>query len=154
MLSRFTDLYLSALKSWHNNLCLSGVHKQRPPQHFFRKTLASSLLLQCILHHSVLDLIFIVNKRSDIFFLNMILSFSYEWTFLMNTCHFSLSLSDFLDANNYRLFLLLASDYTYSPYNTYWFLVKMAFFQKVRCVFQISKSPKKYIPKNYPELEI
>ena len=32
--------------------------------------------------------------------------------------------------------------------------LKVAFFQKVRCVFQISKSPKKYIPKNYPELEI
>ena len=32
--------------------------------------------------------------------------------------------------------------------------IKVAFFQKVRCVFQISKSPKKYIPKNYPELEI
>ena len=33
-------------------------------------------------------------------------------------------------------------------------LLKVAFFQKVRCVFQISKSPKKYVPKNYPELEI
>ena len=33
------------------------------------------------------------------------------------------------------------------------FILKVAFFQKVRCVFRISKSPKKYIPKNYPELE-
>ena len=33
-------------------------------------------------------------------------------------------------------------------------LVKVAFFQKVQYVFQISKSPKKNIPKNYPELEI
>ena len=32
--------------------------------------------------------------------------------------------------------------------------LKVAFFQKVRCVFQISKSPKKNIPKNYPGLEI
>ena len=32
--------------------------------------------------------------------------------------------------------------------------VKVAFFQKVRFVFQISQSPKKIIPKNYPELEI
>ena len=30
-------------------------------------------------------------------------------------------------------------------------ILKVAFFQKVRCVFQISK---KNIPKNYPELEI
>ena len=30
----------------------------------------------------------------------------------------------------------------------------MAFFQKVRFAFQISQSPKKIIPKNYPELEI
>ena len=30
----------------------------------------------------------------------------------------------------------------------------MAFFQKVRFVFQISKSPKKNIPNYYPELEI
>ena len=30
----------------------------------------------------------------------------------------------------------------------------MAYFQKVRFVFQISKSPEKNIPKNYPELEI
>ena len=34
------------------------------------------------------------------------------------------------------------------------YLVKVAFFQKVWFVFQISKSPEKYIPKNYPELEI
>jgi hypothetical protein len=33
-------------------------------------------------------------------------------------------------------------------------LSKGAFFQKVRFVFRISKSPKKNIPKNYPELEI
>ena len=33
-------------------------------------------------------------------------------------------------------------------------LLKVAFFQKVRFVFQISKSQKKNIPKNYPELEI
>ena len=33
-------------------------------------------------------------------------------------------------------------------------LLKVAFFQKMWCVFQISKSQKKYIPKNYPELEI
>ena len=33
-------------------------------------------------------------------------------------------------------------------------LLKVAFFQKVRFVFQISQSPKKIIPKNYPELEI
>ena len=33
-------------------------------------------------------------------------------------------------------------------------ILKVAFFQKVRCVFQISKSPKKYIPKNYLEVEI
>ena len=32
--------------------------------------------------------------------------------------------------------------------------LKVAFFQKVRFVFQISKSLKKNIPKNYPELEI
>ena len=32
--------------------------------------------------------------------------------------------------------------------------VKGGFFQKVQCVFQISKSPKRNIPKNYPELEI
>ena len=32
--------------------------------------------------------------------------------------------------------------------------LKGAFFQKVRFVFQISQSPKKIIPKNYPELEI
>jgi hypothetical protein len=31
--------------------------------------------------------------------------------------------------------------------------LKVAFFQKVRFVFQISKSPEKNIPKNYPELE-
>ena len=31
---------------------------------------------------------------------------------------------------------------------------KGGFFQKVQFVFQISKSPKKNIPKNYPELEI
>ena len=31
---------------------------------------------------------------------------------------------------------------------------KGGFFQKVRFVFQISKSQKKNIPKNYPELEI
>ena len=33
-------------------------------------------------------------------------------------------------------------------------MLKVAFFQKVRGVFQISKSPKENIPKNYPELEI
>ena len=33
-------------------------------------------------------------------------------------------------------------------------VLKVASFQKVRLVFQISKSQKKYIPKNYPELEI
>ena len=33
-------------------------------------------------------------------------------------------------------------------------ILKVAFFQKVRFVFQISQSPKKIIPKNYPELEI
>ena len=33
-------------------------------------------------------------------------------------------------------------------------IIKVAFFQKVRCVSQISKSPKKIIPKNYPGLEI
>ena len=33
-------------------------------------------------------------------------------------------------------------------------LLKVFFFQKVRFVFQISKSPKNIIPKNYPELEI
>ena len=32
--------------------------------------------------------------------------------------------------------------------------LKVAFFQKVWFVFWISQSPKKYIPKNYPELEI
>jgi hypothetical protein len=32
--------------------------------------------------------------------------------------------------------------------------LKVAFIQKVRFVFQISKSPKKYIPNYYPELEI
>jgi hypothetical protein len=31
---------------------------------------------------------------------------------------------------------------------------KGAFFQKVRFVFQISQSPQKIIPRNYPELEI
>ena len=33
-------------------------------------------------------------------------------------------------------------------------ILKVAFFQKVRCVFQISKSQKKNIPNHYPELEI
>ena len=33
-------------------------------------------------------------------------------------------------------------------------LIKVAFFQKVWFGFQISKSPKKYIPNYYPELEI
>ena len=33
-------------------------------------------------------------------------------------------------------------------------LEKVPFFQKVRFVFQISQSPKKIIPKNYPDLEI
>ena len=33
-------------------------------------------------------------------------------------------------------------------------ILKMAFFQKVRFVFQISKSKKKIFQKNYPELEI
>ena len=32
--------------------------------------------------------------------------------------------------------------------------LKVFFFQKVKFVFQISQSPKKIIPKNYPELEI
>ena len=32
--------------------------------------------------------------------------------------------------------------------------LKVASLQKVRLVFQISKSPKKNFPKNYPELEI
>jgi hypothetical protein len=32
--------------------------------------------------------------------------------------------------------------------------LKVVFYQKVRFVFQISQSPKKIIPKNYPELEI
>ena len=32
--------------------------------------------------------------------------------------------------------------------------LKVPFFQKVRFFFQISQSPKKVIPKNYPELEI
>ena len=31
-------------------------------------------------------------------------------------------------------------------------LGKGAFFQKVRLIFQISQSPKKIIPKNYPDL--
>ena len=37
-----------------------------------------------------------------------------------------------------------------------WFCcpLKVAFFQKVGYVFQIFKSQKKYIPKDYPELEI
>ena len=35
-----------------------------------------------------------------------------------------------------------------------WRVLKVAFFQKLRFVFQISKSQKKNIPKNYPELEI
>ena len=33
-------------------------------------------------------------------------------------------------------------------------LLKVAFFQKVQFIFQIFQSPKKNIPKNYPELEI
>ena len=33
-------------------------------------------------------------------------------------------------------------------------ILKVAFFQKVQFVFRISKSQKKNIPKNYPELEI
>ena len=33
-------------------------------------------------------------------------------------------------------------------------VLKVAFSQKVRFIFQISKSPKKNIPKNYPDLEI
>ena len=33
-------------------------------------------------------------------------------------------------------------------------ILKVAFFQKVRFVFQISQSPKKIVPKNYPKLEI
>ena len=32
--------------------------------------------------------------------------------------------------------------------------LKVAFFQKVKLIFQISKSPKKNIPKDYPEFEI
>ena len=36
--------------------------------------------------------------------------------------------------------------------NSLW--LKVALFQKVQSVFQISKSPKKNIPRNYPELEI
>ena len=39
-------------------------------------------------------------------------------------------------------------------YSLFWCLVKGGFFQKVQFVFQISKFPKKDIPKNYPELEI
>ena len=31
-------------------------------------------------------------------------------------------------------------------------LLKVASFQKIRFIFKISKSPKKNIPKNYPEL--
>ena len=38
--------------------------------------------------------------------------------------------------------------------NIFYPLLKVAFFQKVRFVFQISQSPKTIIPKNYPELEI
>ena len=33
-------------------------------------------------------------------------------------------------------------------------MLKVAFFQKVRFAFQISKSPKKITPNHYPELEI
>ena len=32
--------------------------------------------------------------------------------------------------------------------------IKVAFFQKVRFIFQIPQSPKKIIPKNYPELNL
>ena len=34
------------------------------------------------------------------------------------------------------------------------FLLKVTFFQKARFVFQISQSPKKIIPKKYPELNL
>ena len=37
---------------------------------------------------------------------------------------------------------------------SYHVFLKVAFFQKVRFVFQISKSQKENIPKSYPELEI
>ena len=41
------------------------------------------------------------------------------------------------------------------PSALFWtYQLKVASFQKVRFIFQISKSPKKIIPKNYPELEI
>ena len=46
------------------------------------------------------------------------------------------------------------SIYGHANPNYYLLMLKVAFFQKVRCVFQISKSPKKIIPKNYPGLEI
>ena len=41
-----------------------------------------------------------------------------------------------------------------AEFDSKWNSLKVAFFQKVRFVFQISKSPKKNIPKRYPELEI
>ena len=34
------------------------------------------------------------------------------------------------------------------------FIIKVAFFRKMKFVFQISQSPMKIIPKNYSELEI
>ena len=43
--------------------------------------------------------------------------------------------------------------FVYKLLQFYETLLKVSFFQKVRFVFQISQSPKKIIPKNYPELE-
>ena len=42
----------------------------------------------------------------------------------------------------------------FSSVNWLGYFPKGGFFQRVRFVFQISQSPKRNIPKNYPELEI
>ena len=53
----------------------------------------------------------------------------------------------------YKLQLQVSANYSFRPKPGFGRSLKVAFFQKVWFVFQISKSPKN-IPKHYPELEI
>ena len=59
-----------------------------------------------------------------------------------------------LNKGQNRIFLWIWYWFQKSHYSHKNSMLKVGFFQKVRFVFQISKSPNKNIPKNYPELEI